>query len=90
MINGFHVIMAGDHDNGDRGIERVVAQFLANIEAVFAGHGDIQEDQIRPNNIQQSQSLIAVFGFLDGEACTAQCFAEQATNSRIIVGNNDN
>src|SRR5262249_12571462 len=62
--------VAADHD--DRSLRRFLTEALQRLDAVHAGHGDIEQDDLRSEGLGHLQRLAAVLGPLRGVAVVGE------------------
>src|SRR6266536_1595853 len=61
----------------------------ADLPAVHLGHHDVQQDQVRMEEVELGQRLYAVFGDLDGITFKLKVDLEQLLNDPIVVDDQD-
>src|SRR5690606_22887420 len=77
----------GEHDDGRAVIGR--AQTAANGQAIFAGHHQIQHDQIDGFAQQDAIERLAILGNHDLEAFLGQVAAQQVADTCVVIDDQD-
>src|SRR3984957_2748321 len=80
---GFDGAVAGDHDHFRRILER--ADFLQSVEAVDAGHPDIEQDNIEGGFSNQVEAGFAALGAGSGVTLIGEDAGEGIANAAFIV-----
>ena len=77
----------GEHDDGRAVVGG--AQAAANAQAVFAGHHQVQHDQVHRIPQQQAVQCAAVFGHGDFKALLRKVAAQQVADAGVVVNDHN-
>ena len=79
--------VAADHDH--RGVGRLLAEPLERLDAVHAGHRNVQQNHLGPQDAGHLQPFAAVGGPLDGVSVVGQEFDQHFADRRFVVHHQD-
>ena len=79
--------LGGQHDDGRAVVGG--AQAAADRQAVFAGHHQVEHDQVDRVAQQDAVERLAVFGHDDLEAFLRQVAAQQVADAGVVVDDHD-